>query len=172
MTNTETMVHEVREAGPGAAPGLDPTSTLDQATLPVRTEVLERHGIDRLRVVSVSRFLEIVEKLAAATRPSADPAPSDAPPDGGTALGPGDPEVQEAWTSLRATCMERLHRVEALGARVGGSLAEIERQLERYGSGNPDRPPTVTAGPAPDSVLARRLTLLREMFREDLGYEG
>ena len=153
---------------------LDPLDVLDSATSLVRTENLERQGVDQLRVLSQSQFVQIVRSAVEdfVSQQLAEEAPE-------LVLGGSGPhdrkltsEFQRRWDLLCSQHGMALRQIERRMGKLSRVFATIEEKLHHWDDGAV--PSTATARAAPRSIEAKGIeksidkkTLLREMLLDD-----
>lgn len=144
---------------------------IDRATRPVATQTLQRGGVDKVRILSESKLVEIVEGILreAALRAKAVTAQS----------GPGPAldaaavrTLQARWDELKAAHKSRLARVEARMVRIATLLDEARVAMANSahaGNGAATSSPTASRSVAAKGPPARQKgrdpkRLLREML--------
>ncbi|HVR75858.1 MAG TPA: hypothetical protein VMT52_16120 [Planctomycetota bacterium] len=138
----------------GARPGS--LEVFHRAATPVRTDSLTKSGVEKLRILSESRFLQVLEEMvesSLAGRVGTPPSPAATP---GRADATGIEELYSAkWEDLRDQHKENLSRIEGRMERLSKLFESISSAFERIHGASPRLP----AAKAPD-----HLTLLRQMM--------
>lgn len=150
---------------PGAPHRMDPTDegarprsleVLHRAATAVRTDSLTKSGVEKLRILSESKFLQVLEDMvesSLAGRVVTPPGPATSP---GHADVTGIEDFYSAkWEDLRDQHKDNLSRIEGRMERLSKLFESIASAFERIHGASPRLP----AAKAPD-----HLTLLRQMM--------
>lgn len=138
--------------------GTRPSSltVLHRAAMAVRTDSLTKSGVEKLRILSESKFLQVLEDMvesSLAGRVGTPPGPAVSP---GRTDTTGMEELYSAkWEDLRDHHKESLSRIEGRMERLSKLFESISSAFERIHGASPRLP----ASKAPD-----HLALLRQMM--------
>ena len=145
---------------------LDPLEVLDNATSVVPTENLERQGVDQIRVLSQSQFVEIVRTVVEdfVSQQLSEEAPELTLGD----CGPHDrklaSEFERRWDLLRSKHGMALRKIERRMGKLSRVFATLEEKLQQWEDGVPS--PSVSAS-AVEARSVDKKTLLREMLLDE-----
>ncbi|MBI4601119.1 MAG: hypothetical protein HY721_04075 [Planctomycetes bacterium] len=153
--------------GAGARESLSGIQVIERATTPVKTDLLARNGVSSLRILSASRFLDLLQGMVEGSVKER-PGPRAAGP--GPGPGPAAPEGPAAdlerayearWRDLRSRHEESLRRIEGRMEK----LSQVFHGLQGAFEGLEGPAPAAAEGtPRDPAGHDQARALLREML--------
>ncbi len=113
---------------------LETLETIEQATTTVKTGLLARNGIEQLRIISESRFLDLVRQggcLFTTKGPVRSGAKLSTPRSSGDVCEPEGPEQKGMWTQLRSRHEESVQKIEGRMEKLTKTFQNLQGVFER-----------------------------------------
>ncbi len=147
---------------------LETLKAIEQATTTVKTGLLARNGIEHLRIISESKFLDLVRQagcLPTAKGPVSSGSKPSTPRGSGDVCAPEGPEPRGMWSQLRSRHEESVQKIEGRMEKLTRTFQSLQGVFERIEGrrGDPasEQGPLDARGPMD---AEKQKTLLRQML--------
>ena len=150
---------------------IEPLGALDRTTKVVETDTLNSRGVSSVRILSESKFFELVRDLV---EEYLEESIESLAADSGASCAPHDQklskEYQRRWESLKTKQEIGVRQIERRMDRLSRVLHKLERSLKRVKESSASSVEPVVAPPALAAPVDKK-SLMREMLLgEDAAY--